>query len=159
MYYWAQLIMISLERFLRTKQLHLLKKKSVLILDKQSGLGTNKLTCWHKNWPQQNQKYKMKVRLRMVTKFTPWVMRHQINCNKILFLWLICFHKNNFSNGSSSENDPVSSHEPKCSCNSVPQSHHLSNHTHLKINQGLEIYCPLCNSKIHDIKLSLFPEL
>lgn len=41
--------MISLERFLRTKQLHLLKKKSVLILDKQSGLGTNKLTCWHKN--------------------------------------------------------------------------------------------------------------
>lgn len=45
-------MMTSLQRFLMTKRQCLLKKKSALILHKLSGLGTNKLTCWHKNLPQ-----------------------------------------------------------------------------------------------------------
>jgi len=50
-----------------TKRQCLLKKKSALILHKLSDLGTNKLICRHK----KNKKYKIKVGLRMVTKFTP----------------------------------------------------------------------------------------
>lgn len=46
-------MMNSLQRFLMTKKQCLLgKKTSAPILHKLSDLGTNKLTWWHKNWPQ-----------------------------------------------------------------------------------------------------------